>query len=146
LLVNVAVPSGTIGLDDQLAPSLHSLGSPPLPPIQVPSTAWAAVVTSAVLASRAAVTATRARPGSHRLPVERRQANEALEPNLIAPEAIHHPQLHCIGEIKVRNGDGQLEPPRTRGKGEAFSANVADWTQFCLAPELASCFLVGSRR
>jgi hypothetical protein len=35
LLVNVAVPSGTVGLELQLVPVVHSLPGPP----QVPSTA-----------------------------------------------------------------------------------------------------------
>ena len=43
LVENVAVPSGTFP-PVQLAPSVHSLGSPTLPPTQVASTAWAATI------------------------------------------------------------------------------------------------------
>src|SRR4051794_14597705 len=50
VLVNVAVPSGTTGLDDQFVPFVQSL----LPPAQVPSTARAATTPSAVVASRVA--------------------------------------------------------------------------------------------
>jgi len=46
----VAVPSGTVGVGPQFAPSVHSL----VPPIQVPSTACAATMPSAVVASRVA--------------------------------------------------------------------------------------------
>ncbi|MHC2669024.1 hypothetical protein ACVI1J_001187 [Bradyrhizobium diazoefficiens] len=49
-LVKVAVPSGTLGLDDQLVGSVQSV----LPPVQVPSTACAATTPSAVVASRVA--------------------------------------------------------------------------------------------
>src|SRR5260370_3538426 len=47
------VPSGTAA-PDQFAGSTHSLGSPPLPPTQVPSTAYADTTPRAVVASRTA--------------------------------------------------------------------------------------------
>jgi hypothetical protein len=90
LFVNVAVPSGML-LGDQLAGSIHSLGSPPLPPIQVASAAWAAVVISAVLASSAAVAnrCVRARLG----PVRAKPTGncEALRPEMVIAESTRHP-------------------------------------------------------
>ena len=87
LLVNVAVPFGTTGLDDQLAPSTHSLGSPALPPIQVPSTAWAEMVPSAVLASRTVVASNeeRTRRGAFRTGGSGNR--KALSPELSAAES-----------------------------------------------------------
>ena len=46
---NVATPSGTAGLEVQLAPVVHSLVAAP---VQLPSAAWAATTPSAVVASR----------------------------------------------------------------------------------------------
>ena len=41
LFVNVAVTSGTVGLELQFVPTVHSLPKGPAPPSQVPSTACA---------------------------------------------------------------------------------------------------------
>src|ERR1700710_2042648 len=65
LTVNVAVPSGTEGLEDQFVGSVHSS---PLP-IHVPSTACADIPPSAVVASKTAtvrrsIFALRLRPAS----------------------------------------------------------------------------------
>src|SRR5882757_958042 len=53
VLEKVATPSGTVA-GVQLFGSTHSLGSPPLPPTHVASTAWAATTPRAVEASRMA--------------------------------------------------------------------------------------------
>src|SRR5712672_1373622 len=53
VLEKVATPSGTVA-GVQLFGSTHSLGSPPLPPTDVASTAWAATTPRAVEASRMA--------------------------------------------------------------------------------------------
>src|SRR4051794_21006657 len=53
VLVNVAVPSG-MAPPDQFNGSTHSVGSPPLPPTHVASTACADTTPSAVVARRTA--------------------------------------------------------------------------------------------
>src|SRR5258708_35183654 len=60
LVESVAVPSGTLP-PVQLAGSVHSLGSPTLPPTHVASTARADTIPSAVLANRIAIVGFNAR-------------------------------------------------------------------------------------
>ena len=89
-VVKVAVPSG-VAADVQLAESFQLVGSPASAPVQVPSTAWAAVVPSAVLASRAAVASRgmRARLGAVRA---KPTGNcEALRPKMLIAESTRYP-------------------------------------------------------